>query len=207
MPGEPQIVAEIADLLREMDDFGPPQLLLRVYPKDRTGRFEELLRTRPDIISPRVPWEPAWLTPKPDDAYLLTNSLLHCEVGLNVASTISLELCMFDKPVINIAYNPPGAEGVLVDYERYYDYDHYRPVAQSGAVALAKSRGELRSMLRNALADPSIARSAREAVIGNMFGSTLDGHSHRRVANTLVNLAAQQSGMSVQGRKDPHLAY
>jgi hypothetical protein len=121
-----------------MTDLGP-QLLLRVYPKDQTGRFEELKRRRSDIIFGEAPWEPLWLTPKIEDCFVLTNTLRHADVGINVASTISLELCMFAKPVINVAYNPPEIHSSLVDYARYYEFDHYRPVVESGAVQVAGS--------------------------------------------------------------------
>ena len=128
MPGEPVIVARIAAMLRDMKEFGPPQLLVRIYPKDRTRRFDDVKRENPDVLFPEVPWEPVWLMPRMEDAYLLTNTLRHVAVGINIGSTVSLELCMFDKPVINVAYNPPGVDIGSLDFARYYDFDHLRPV-------------------------------------------------------------------------------
>src|SRR5262245_12326459 len=147
MPNEPLIVEGLARILRQMTDLGPPQLLVRIYPKDQTGRFESLKRANPDILFPEIPWEPAWLTPRPEDAPLLTNMLRHAAVGVNVASTMSLELCMFDKPVVNVGYNPPGVEISELDYSRYYKFDHYRKVVESGAVRVAGSGQELAAML------------------------------------------------------------
>ena len=193
MPGEPQIVEAIGAMLREMTDLGPPQLLVRVYPKDLTGRFEETRRRNPDILFPEVPWEPAWLTPKIEDAYLLTNTLRHVAAGVNVASTISLELCMFDKPVINVGYNPPGLDVSPVDYRRYYEFDHYRPVVESGAVMLAGSESEMREMLRRALVEPQTESGRRRALIKKMFGNALDGYSGVRVAGSLLQVARSLS--------------
>jgi len=193
MPGEPLIVEKVADLLQEMTDLGSPQLLVRVYAKDQTGRFDSLKERRPDILFPEVPWEAAWLTPKIEDAYLLTNTLRHVAAGVNVASTISLELCMFDKPVINIGYNPPGVDKNDVDYARYYGFDHYSPVVKSGAVSVARSEIELRSMLRKALTDPQADSDNRRALINSMFGKTLDGGSGERAANRLIELAGTGS--------------
>ena len=189
MPGEPRIVEGIGAMLREMTDLGPPQLLVRVYPKDLTGRFERTKRENPDILFPKIPWEPAWLTPKIEDAYLLTNTLRHVDVGVNVASTISLELCMFDKPVINVGYNPPGVDISPVDYGRYYEFDHYRPVVESGAVTVARSESETRAMLRQALVEPQIDSCRRRALIKKMFGNALDGYSGVRVAGSLLQVA------------------
>jgi hypothetical protein len=198
MPGEPIIVEAIADMLREMTDLGRPQLLLRVYPKDRTGRFEDLKRRRPDVLIPSIPWEPVHLTPLPEDGPLLTNMLRHSAVGINVASTVSLELCMFDKPVLNIGYNPPGHGEVAVDYIRYYDYDHYRPIVESGAVTVARSEAELEELLREALADPGRHRGERLALVRQFFGTTLDGRSASRVAQALVELC--RNGEPERGR-------
>src|SRR6185295_15902006 len=92
MPGEPRIVEGIAAMLRDMTDLGRPQLMVRVYPKDQTGRFEALKARCPDVLYPRIPWDPAWLTPAPEDAYVLGNMLRHSAVGINVASTVSLEM-------------------------------------------------------------------------------------------------------------------
>lgn len=191
MPGEPAIVEGIAARLREMTEFGPPQLMVRVYPKDRTGRFEHLKQKCPDILFPEVPWEEAWLTPKMEDSYLLTNMLEHSAAGINVASTISLELCMFDKPVINVGYNPPETAIDEVDYARYYKFDHYRPVVASGAVEVASSEQELRSMLVEALLYPGRRSKERKALLRQFFDNSLDGWSSTRVAYVLDMLASR----------------
>lgn len=189
MPGEPLIVERIAAMLREMTEFGPPQLLLRVYPKDTSGRFEDLKRRLPGLLAPEVPWEPNWLTPKLDDAYLLANSLRHAATGVNIASTVSLELCMFDKPVINVGYNPPGMDIRPIDFTRYYHFDHYKPIVESGAIAVARDEDEMKQMIANALRNPGERTPQRAALLHSFFGDSLDGQSSSRVAQTLLNLA------------------
>ena len=193
MPGEPAIVRAIAEMLREMSDLGPPQLLVRVYPKDRSSRFDELKRSSPDILFPEVPWEPTWQTPRIEDTPLLTNTLRHAALGINVASTISLELCLFDKPVINVGYNPPGVATSEVDYSRYYEFDHYRPLVASEAVVVAKSQNNMPSLIRSALMDPGANSFHRRTLVQKMFGKTLDGKSGMRVATQLLNLAGLQN--------------
>ena len=190
MPGEPLIVEQIADILSGMTDLGAPQLLVRVYPKDRTGRFEDLKSRRPDIVFPEARWIAQWLTPTESDNQMLTNTLRHVAAGINVASTISLELCMFDKPVINVAYNPPGMASVRVPYARYYEYDHYREVVESGAVDVARTPEAMRVQLREALTNPGGRRLQRRSLMHRMFGDTLDGCSSDRIANVLLDLAS-----------------
>jgi hypothetical protein len=141
------------------------------------------------VLFPAIPWEPAWLTPAPEDSYLLPNMLRHAAVGVNVASTISLELCMFDRPVINVAYNPDGTDRDEVDYARYYRFDHYRPLVESGCVTLASSEADMRRLLRQALTNPGESVDRGRAFLRSMFGATLDGRSADRVASHLVRLA------------------
>ncbi len=189
MPGEEQIVEGIADMLQKMRDHGPPQLVVRVYAKDRSGRFEALRKRRSDILFPRVPWEANWLTPLPEDVPLWTNMLRHSTLGINVASTVSLELCMFDRPVINVGYNPPGVPASQMEYVRYYSFDHYAPIVASGAVSVAKSPVEMRLLLERTLADPGSAASNRRRLVQEMFGNTLDGESGARAVAVLLELA------------------
>jgi hypothetical protein len=192
MPGEPLIVEQIADMLAEMNDLGSPQLLVRVNPRDRTRRFAELQQRRPDILFPESRWIESRL-PTENDNCMLTNTLRHVDVGINVASTVSLELCMFDKPIINVAYNPPGMADVRVPFARYYEYDHYAPVVASGAVQLARTPDEIRVAIRQALEDPCLHSVERAALTRLMFGGTLDGRSHERVAEVLLDLATSNA--------------
>lgn len=196
MPGEDEIIEGLADQLQEMKHHGSPQLLVRLYAKDLSGRFEPLKRRRPDILFPEVPWEPNWLTPLPKDLPLWTNTLRHSALGINVASTVSLELCMFDKPVINVGYNPPSVPASQMEYVRYYSFDHYAPVVASGAVQLAQSPAELRSLLERALANPSADAAHRRQLLQQMFGDTLDGRCGQRAAEVLLQLAGRSSKMA-----------
>ena len=195
MPGEPEIVEAIADMLADSAVFPQrPQFVVRVYAKDMTGRFDELKQRRPDILFPHVPWSPSWLTPKSEDSVMLVNALRHCAFGINVASTLSLELCMFDKPVINVGYNPPNVKEEILSYSDYYEFDHYKPVVDSGAVRVAGSPGEMKEMMAKYLSDPLQHSGERKRIIDRMFGDTLDGASSSRVAEVLLRLSRKQDG-------------
>ncbi len=96
---------------------------------------------------------------------------------------------MFDKPVINVGYNPPGTDKALVDYARYYEFDHYRPIVESGAVEVAYSEADLRHRLVESLLGPEKRRAQRTALIRRFFQNSLDGWSSTRVASVLQALA------------------
>ena len=185
MPGEDEIVEYIADLLLAWPTRPAPQLVVRVYAKDRSGRFDPLRARRRDIAFPPVKWDPSWLTPLPEDSLVWSNMLRHADVGINVASTVSLELCMYDRPIINVAFNPPSVPSSDLDYARYYQFDHYRPVVNSGAVDVAYSACELADAIELTLKAPGERTEQRRSLLRNMFGGHLDGNSSARVVASL----------------------
>ena len=147
MPGEASIVAGIAAMLRKMTDLGPPQLMVRVYAKDRTGRFDAVRGENPDVLFPAIPWEAAHLTPRPEDGSLLTNMLLHAAVGINVASTVPPERFVIFRSSASTYFTPQTLADIdPIDYARYYDFDHYRPVVESGAIDVVRSETEMEPM-------------------------------------------------------------
>ena len=191
MPGEEVLVEALADLLKSLP--GSPQLMVRVYAKDRTGRFKDLQTRRKDILFPRALWEMNWLTPLPEDGPLWSNMLRYSDIGVNVASTVSLELFMFGKPTINIAFNPPGIDISPKDYASYYSYDHYQPVAQSGGLYLVRSLDELKQALASGLQEPDARREAQNKLLNRFFADSLDGKSGTRVTKALLEIIAQET--------------
>lgn len=98
---------------------------------------------------------------------------------------------MFDKPVINIGYNPKSVDESDLSYANYYDFDHYRPVVESGAVDVARNRLQMRELICQALCEPERRTNERKALIRKMFGDTLDGQSGCRVAKILLEISRE----------------
>ena len=108
--------------------------------------------------------------------------------GINAASTISLELLMNDKPVINLGFDPPGSKlPHHFRYLRHIEFDHYRPVAESGAVRVAHSAQEMEEMIREAFKNQGKGSEIRKEFLKNMFDGFLDGASSRRIADKLLS--------------------
>lgn len=167
MPEEPYVVSRIADIIHSIDSSY--RLVVRTYAKDREDVFDKLKADRPDIIIPLVDWEKNFQTPLIQDQIFFSSLLKHCVAGINVASTVSLELCMFDKPAINVGYNPPGKDIYPYDYTRFYNFDHYKPIVESGAVQVASDESELIEILNKAINEPKYYSGHRENLIETMF--------------------------------------
>jgi hypothetical protein len=91
--------------------------------------------------------------------------------------------------VINIGFNPPSVGKEILSYADYYEFDHYKPVVESGAIQVAWNQDEMRSLINESLKNPEKYKVERATLIDEMFGSMLDGKSGERVAEVLLNLA------------------
>jgi hypothetical protein len=184
-------VQSVIDMLPELQADPRPQLVVRNYVKGTSPELRQMAgRTWRDVVFPEVLWDAAWATPRYEDLTMYTSMVHHAALSINAASTVTLEFLMLDKPVINLDFDPPGADLAWCDgYRRHVDFDHFRPIAQSGATMVARSTDELRTMIERGLNDPDADHDPRKRLMDGIFGDLLDGKAGRRVADTLVRLA------------------
>lgn len=193
-PEEYRTVQTVIQQLRELDLPDRPQLVVRIYPKSPDPDMLRLAKeTIPDVFFPPMLWDLTWFTPSFEDQPIYTSLLRECALGINAASTVSLELMMHDKPVINLGFDPPGSRlPHVMRYSKHIHFEHYRPVAESGGVMVAWTPDEMRDYLRRGLTQPQADSAARLRFIRDTFGPTLDGQAGRRVAEKLAQLAVAQ---------------
>lgn len=185
MPYEPYVVERIADIIYSIDKN--IKLVVRTYAKDRASVFDELKKNRKDIIIPNVDWEPNYQTPLASDQEFFIALMKNCIAGINVASTISLELCMLNKPAINVGYNPPNKDIYPYNYTRFYSFDHYKPIVDSGAVQVAMNEDEMKLLLEESILNPEKNKLKRENLIANFFEGQLGSH----VKNNFINVISK----------------
>jgi hypothetical protein len=197
-PEEHRTVDWLIKLINEMQP--KPQLVIRTYVKDTSPEMMALEgHPDPDVHVAHMQWDKTWFTPYPEDLVLYSSLIEHAALGINAASTVSLEMLMKDKPVINLGFDPPGSElRPFLRWKRHITFDHYWPVAQSGAVMVAYDPEDMRDMLHRGLTCPEEQHEARARFLHETFGDTLDGQSGRRVAERLIEIAGQQA--TTQGR-------
>ena len=143
-----------------------------------------------DIIFPPILWDPASVMPLNKDLYVYSNLIRFTSLGINTASTVTLELMMHNKPAINIGFEPPGSDlPNWSRFSRHVDYEHYIPVIESGAVMLARSISELNDMIQFAMDNPYHKKKEQQDFIDNMFDGKIEKSSASRASNTLYKIA------------------
>lgn len=167
-PKEWVIVNELEKVLKRIDD--DLQLVVRIYAKDNNQEYYKLRDENSNIIIPDHYWELNHLTPTIKDITLFNSLINHCFIGINVASTVSLDLIILNKPVINLAFNPPGEDVFPNDYLKIYDFDHYKPIIESGAISLSKTVKELEEQIKMYMKDPAKNEEERKSLLKDFFG-------------------------------------
>jgi len=174
---------------------GRPQVVLRPAPVDSGKRFEEVRKKFPELIYKAPDWvrsrRGSWtgIVPLPADVKALANLTLHCDLNLNVSSTMTLDFALRDKPVVNIAFDvtQPPPFGVPLD-EFHLRFEHYVPVVELGAARIARSRQELVSHINAYLHNPALDREARRRFVELEVGVPV-GEASNRMVEALAQLA------------------
>jgi hypothetical protein len=116
------------------------------------------------------------------------NILHHSSVIINVASTLSIDAAVFDKPAVCIDYdgeanNQPYWNSVHVLYKHW---DHYQRLMSTGGAEQATSAEELIKMVNEAIENPQKGAAGRKKII-ETFVDTFDGKSGKRLADLLTS--------------------
>ena len=133
-------VAEV--LLPYMDKI---QIIFRRCPVDFSDRFDEVLEKYKNLV---VSIDPLWQVSdtlswtgnfsKYEDISIQVNLANHCEVVINVGSTMAHDFTMFDKPCLYLKYNPVEDDNWNV--ETIYSYQHFRSMENLDAIVWLDSK-------------------------------------------------------------------
>ena len=198
-PEDPEHVRILLEQIAAGQITGPggsrPQVVVRPAPVDNGSRFaavrrdySELLFAQPEWLH-TVPGDWSRTVPLAADVQFLANLTAHADLNVNLASTMTLDFALHDKPVVNVAFDiadPPPHGVPLWDY--YYRFEHYRPVVEIGAARFARSRDELAQHVNAYLADPALDRAERQRFVELEVGAPL-GQSGRLITEQLQKLA------------------
>lgn len=114
----------------------------------------------------------------------LADTLRHSSLLIGYSSTMAIDAAVFDKPVINIDFDFPGAG----ENHWIYEVAHYRPVLKTGAVRIAKSEEELIEWIKKYLEHPEIDKENRKKLVEEQCWK-LDGQAGKRVADYIFSRA------------------
>ena len=121
---------------------------------------------------------------------LLASILKHCAVIVNMFSTLNLEASIFDKPIVNVAFEGTNCNGQKkARYNIAMDeaQTHNQRVVQSGAVQIVRSPEELIEGINQALENPKMNQEARRSIVEQECGP-FPGTAGKNIANHILHM-------------------
>lgn len=188
---DPVVITAIANAIRSKAINSQVQLLVRTSPAEDDSRFKAIREAFPEIVWNVPKWTltrenhaESWSqrVPSEEDIKDLRAILEYVALNVNMCSTMSLDFMLFNKPVINTVFGNE-ANGMYND-QRFLNFGHYKKVAESGAVTIAKNETELIAQINEALVNPTQRTNQRKAMIATQISKELMGTS-KRIAETL----------------------
>lgn len=190
-PEEPLLVRRLAELMQRTPRLRDLSLVVRIHPLETRERWRAVTDVFPNVVV-QTAWETppdrdGWTLATPHDQARLVSALAHAEMCVNVASTMTLDAALLDRPVIGIDFSTEldAPRGIMYDE---YGVEHYRPLVERGGLRVAKSWHDLATLMESAITDPSRDRVQRAQMVEYECGRA-DGGAADRLTIALMRAA------------------
>jgi hypothetical protein len=192
-PAEPDLVAGLAQRMRADERLKEQWLVARVHPLDDWSRWSAISDSSQRVLLSyawdTIPDDERWALPTAADQARFVSSVAYANACLNIASTMTLDAAVLDRPVIGIRFDRENDAPQEIIYGAY-DAEHYRPLVDSGGLRLAHNWQELMALMRQAIEVPEQDRENRIRMVTQECG-VVDGRSAERVADALLDCLAE----------------
>ena len=111
---------------------------------------------------------------------------------INVASTITIESCLFDTPVVNIGFDANLDLDFNRSVKRHFQYSHYANIVESNGVKIAKSEEDLHMFINSYLNNSDLDSAGRNQIVDNQC-YYLDGKSSERLLRYIIDFTKEYS--------------
>jgi hypothetical protein len=178
-------------------DLGEVQLVVRPHPIHDRGELADLFRDYgPRVIVQRSADAGTRLAARTQDERQIAewvNTFLHSDVLVNFASTVTVDAAIFDRPVVNLDFDPqpPGKDSSLIK-DVNHSWTHFKPIAESGGVWLVNDFEELVRAVKGYLEHPELHREKRRWIAKYVCGYS-DGCCGERMASALLEFTRLSS--------------
>ena len=133
------------------------------------------------------------------------NTFRHADVLVNLASTVTIDAALFDCPVVNLDFDPqPGQADQKMIKDINHRWNHFKPVAESGGVALVTNYDELSTAVLRYLNDRTLDREGRKRIVRYVCEYT-DGKCGERMARAVSEFASLGPLQDSNGLDTPRL--
>jgi hypothetical protein len=183
------LVDLVLDAIRSGEIRHPVQIVLRLHPDDRAGRYLKY-RHAPEIvldIPERFLATLGW-TMTVADLERMAALLHHADLMVNFATTVTLECAITDTPTLLVAFSPIDPEEMQRYVVGLHFQMHYKALVERDLVPVAWDRDALVAWINRYLDDPSLYRTQRAEIVRDWVQFT-DGRSGQRLGDAILRRA------------------
>ena len=178
------------DRMNEREELRNAQVILRAHPGHLEKGLTELEKIRerhPQVIiqGPHRFWQKM---PFQGEASIAewVNTVRHADVVINLASTMSVDGSIFDKPIVNANFDSePGKPNQQMIDDLNHRWNHFRPVTESGGLWEVNNIDEMLTATSVYLKTPELHREGRRRIVEHVCGQ-VDGQCGKRMANAVI---------------------
>jgi hypothetical protein len=190
LPGEKVGAIDMAERV-DRGELGDVQLVVRPHPiHDNAEMVEAFRKFSSRIVLQHTAEAGTPLVARSQSETQIVdwvNTFYHADVVVNLASTVTVDAAIFDRPVVNIDYDPqPGQADQQLIREVNHEWTHFKPIAESGGVWLVNNPRETVEAIKGYLRNPAEHRAGRRWITEYVCGY-VDGRSGERMAEAIVD--------------------
>ena len=174
-------------------ELGRVQMLVRPHPiHDNAALHEAFERFAPHVRLQQTHNAGKAVAERSQDERQIRewiNTFRHADVVVNLSSTVTVDAAVFDKPVVNLDFDPqPGAADQALIRDINHRWNHFKPVAESGGVWLVEDFEELTLAVKKYLENPALHRVGRKWIVRYVC-EYADGICGERMALAILDFA------------------
>jgi len=196
--GSPNMIREdygalqFVERIANHETLSKAQVIIRAHPghleKDLT-ELEKIRRCFPSVViqGPHRHWRKF---PFQGEEAIIewVNTVRHADVVINLSSTMSVDAAIFDRPIINLDFDPePGSPNQQMVIEVNRSWNHFSPIAQSGGIWMVSSIDEMIVATATYLKSPELHSEHRLRIVEHVCGK-VDGFAGKRMAEAVIQL-------------------
>lgn len=198
---EIEMLEWLVEKIRKNEFTKPCSLIIRPHPQSVSGSYartkEELEKFwnlagarvaihMPSVLSSALSYE----MPK-GEMKRLASLLAGAAMCVNANSTLCLDSCLADTPVITLAFDGSANYPYEQSARAGIDYIHMAKLLKCGGVRIAKSFDDLEAHINRYLENRELDSSGRAKTVTEECGLQ-DGQASQRIANAIAGLAMQE---------------
>ena len=188
-PNDPLYLKDVVKALKTDSRWNEVQLIFRRCPADFSDRYDSVLSKYKNIVSIDPLWhstQTGWnfFFPKFGDVSLLVNLAFHCDLVINVGSTMAHDFAVFNKPCLYLNYK--HKENSHWSSEIVYQFQHFRTMQGLDAVGWLTSPDEIAEKINLALTHSEQVGKDRKKWLEKIVQHPLEDNS-KKIAQVLLN--------------------